>query len=209
MSNRKFCLLSGMALLATTILLGPQTASATTWRIMIKAFDSQGHDTNKCISVPLPANGMVKGGYELVTCDAYDARQLFALKGPYTPLPPDLTPVEQYEYLSLLQDYKDGEKSVVECMTVLTSTKDVWNVGTHVSRSPCVKSKDGLQNNTWKFNIRDFHAHVVGGDMVTQIAVPNGGACVTANSSLGTGLYLGQCSQPSSLTQWHFHRTNL
>jgi hypothetical protein len=141
---------------------------------------------------------LTKGGYELNTCDSSDRKQLFLRKGPETPLSKDFSAEKGYDYLSLVQGYKEGEKSVVECMTVLTDTMNVWKVGARVARAHCSRNTDGSANNTWKFK------RAPGKDFVTQIAVPNGDLCVTANSSLGTGLFLGQCSQPASLTQWHF-----
>lgn len=77
------------------------------------------------------------------------------------------------------------------CLLVLTDTNDPWVVGRRVSKHICDASTGGVAMN-WRWTDQKIIA--------TQS--PNQAFCLTANSSEGPGLFLGNCNNSETLTHW-------
>jgi hypothetical protein len=77
------------------------------------------------------------------------------------------------------------------CLLVLTDANDAWTVGRRVSKHPCNSNTGGVSM-IWQITDKKLIA----------AQSPHSNFCLTANSSKGPGLFLGDCSKPDTLTHW-------
>jgi hypothetical protein len=159
---------------AISTIIGQSVSAQNASTVMIKALTSNGADTGTCIANP---DGSL-GGWVLKTCNKTDPLQQFSFD----------TKVGNTQGTTMAQKTAAG----VKCMAVLSEPTSTMQVNSIVAKSDCnITGSAGK----WLLNNKQFVLTDATPSTKTKL-------CLTANSSSGNTLRLGDCSKPATLTNW-------
>jgi hypothetical protein len=174
----------GLAIAFTLAGISFAAQAADLPEVRIKAYDSRGVDTGKCLTI-----GDEQVFFRLTPCDPASRRQIFGFdpNGEGGPL---------YHTESTLAQRKifpfGGTWPIdAACLNVLNTQRDpknAWKVGAAVGKADC----NGDAPTTWRWSAKQIIA----------TESPGKNFCLTANSSRGPSIRLGDCSKPETLTAW-------